>query len=161
MGGPPDPGRGRGRAALLASVGRRARNELLFCLAGVPLGLCLLVVVLWLMAAASCSCCRRPDGPCPGWRWPCPSTCWALGLAVVLATRVARRLGTVHRRLAAAAGHAGRVAPAPGPGPGPTRLAGRWAGRRPGWRAVAYQAQLPLAILEAYAVLWWAGGWST
>jgi signal transduction histidine kinase len=32
-------------------------------------------------------------------------------------------------------------------------------GDRPGWRAVAYQVvKLPLAFLEAYAVLWWAGG---
>ena len=48
----------------------------------------------------------------------------------------------------AAAGHAGRVAPAPGPGPGPTRWLAAGLGDGPGWRAVAYQAaKLPLAIL--------------
>ena len=52
MGGPLTTAVAWARAALLAPVSRRARNELLFCLAGVPLGLCLLVVVLWLMAVA-------------------------------------------------------------------------------------------------------------
>src|SRR4029453_8694674 len=42
-----------GRAALRAPFGHRARSELLFCLAGVPLGLGLAVVVAWLMAFAA------------------------------------------------------------------------------------------------------------
>jgi signal transduction histidine kinase len=80
--------------------------------------------------------------------------------AILLATRVARRLGAVHRRLAARL--LGTRVPAPPP---PERGRGRlgWVaaglGDGPGWRAVAYQVvKLPLAFLEAYAVFCWAGG---
>ena len=45
MGDPLTTAAAWGRAALLAPLGRRARNELLFCLTGVPLGLVYLSVV--------------------------------------------------------------------------------------------------------------------
>ena len=38
------------RAVLLAPLSRRSWNELLFCLAGVPLGLVVAGVVVWVMA---------------------------------------------------------------------------------------------------------------
>jgi signal transduction histidine kinase len=149
-----------GRAALRAPFGHRARSELLFCLAGVPLGLGLAVVVAWLMAFAAVVALLSPRF----------ESTWvaavAIGvgavLAVVLAPWAGRRLGAVHRRLAA--GLLGTTVAAPPPdraGRG-RGLLGRVAaglGDGPGWRAVAYQVvKLPLALLEAYAVFCWAGG---
>ena len=150
-----------GRTVLLAPFGRRARNELLFCLAGVPLGLGLAVVVVWLMAFATVVALLSPRF----------ESTWVAGVAlgvgavltVVLAPWAGRRLGAVHRRLGA--GLLGTPVAAP-PSPEP---AGRWRGLPgwvatglgdgPGWRAVAYQVvKLPLALLEAYAVICWAGG---
>jgi len=152
-----------GRTALLAPFGRRARNELLFCLAGVPLGLVVAGIVVWLMAVALAVVVLSPPGRPPSiWVGVAATSLDVLGLllAVVLATRVARRLGAVHRRLAARLLDT-EVAPPPPL----TRRRGRlgWlaAGLRdgPGWRAVAYQAvKLPLVVFEAYAVYWWAGG---
>jgi signal transduction histidine kinase len=161
MGGPLTTAVAWGRAALLAPLGRRARNELLFCLAGVPLGLVVVGVVVWLMAVALAVVVLSPSRP-PTIRLAVAATVLdvlGLLLAVVLATRVARRLGAVHRRLAARLLGTPVVAPPP--------LARRrrlgWLaaglGDRPGWRAVAYQlVKLPLAVVEAYAVFWWAGG---
>jgi signal transduction histidine kinase len=161
MEGPPTTAVAWGRAALLAPLGRRARNELLFCLAGVPLGLGLAVVVVWLMAFAASVALLSP-------RY---QSTWvaavALGvgavLAVVLAPRAGRWIGAVHRRLAE------RLLGTPVAAPPPPDRARRGRGEPgrvaaglgdgPGWRAVAYQVvKLPLALLEAYAVLWWAGG---
>jgi len=150
------------RAALLAPVGRRARNELLFCLAGVPLGLVVAGVVVWVMAVALTVVVLSPSRPPSIWLGVAALALDVAGLvlAVVLATRVARRLGAVHRRLAARL-LGTRVAPPPPLTRGRGRL-GRLAaglGDRPGWRAVAYQVvKLPLAVAEAYAVFWWAGG---
>jgi signal transduction histidine kinase len=150
------------RAALLTPVSRRARNELLFCLAGIPLGLCLLVVVLWLMGVAAAVLLLSPPSGSMSWvgAVALPLDLLGVGLAVVLATRVARRLGAVHRRLAARL--LGTVVAPPPPLAGARGRLGWLAaglGDGPGWRAVAYQVvKLPLALLEAYAVLWWAGG---
>jgi signal transduction histidine kinase len=162
MGGPLTPAVAWARAALLAPVSRRARNELLFCLAGVPLGLCLLVVVLWLMGVAAAVLLLSPPSGSMSWvgAVALPLDLLGVGLAVVLATRVARRLGAVHRRLAARLLGTG-VAPPPPLAPARGRLGWLAAGLGdgPGWRAVAYQVvKLPLAFLEAYAVFWWAGG---
>ena len=52
MGGPLTTAAAWVRAALLAPLGRRAGHELLFCLAGVPLGLVGAGVVVWLMGVA-------------------------------------------------------------------------------------------------------------
>jgi signal transduction histidine kinase len=162
MGGPLTRAVAWVRAALLAPVSRRARNELLFCLAGIPLGLCLLVVVLWLMGVAAAVLLLSPPSGSMSWvgAVALPLDLLGVGLAVVLATRLARRLGAVHRRLAARL--LGTRVPAPPP---PNRGRGRlgWLaaglGDGPGWRAVAYQVvKLPLAFLEAYVVFWWAGG---
>jgi signal transduction histidine kinase len=152
----------RGRAALLAPLGRRARHELLFCLAGVPLGLAVAGVGVWLMGVGLFVLLLSPSGSTPLWVAVAAFGLDLLGLllAVVLATRVARRLGAVHRRLAARL-----LGTAVAPPPPPARRRGRlgWLaaglGDGPGWRAVAYQLlKLPLAFLEAYAVFWWVGG---
>jgi signal transduction histidine kinase len=151
------------RAVLLAPLSRRSWNELLFCLAGVPLGAVVVGVVVWLMAVGLAVVVLSPP--------PRPPSIWlgvaalaldvaGLVLAVVLATRVARRLAVVHRRLAARLLDT-RVAPPPPLAPA-RGLRGRLAAGLadgPGWRAVAYQvAKLPLAVFEAYAAYWWVGG---
>jgi signal transduction histidine kinase len=151
-----------GRAALLAPLGLRARNELLFCLAGVPLGLVIAGAGVWLMVAALFVLLLSPSGATPLWVGVAAFGLDLLGLLllVVLATRVARRLGAVHRQLAARLLDT-RVAPPP---PldrrrGPLGWVAAGLGDGPGWRAVAYQVlKLPLAFLEAYALLWWVGG---
>jgi signal transduction histidine kinase len=162
MGGPLTTVVALGRAVLLAPLGRRARNELLFCLAGIPLGLIIAGAGVWLMVVALFVLLLSPSGATPLWVGVAAFGLDLLGLVlvVVLATRIARRLGAVHRRLAARL-LGTRVAPPP---PLPRRRArlGRLAAGLvdgPGWRAAAYQLlKLPLAVLEAYALYWWAGG---
>jgi signal transduction histidine kinase len=150
------------RTALLAPFGHRARNELLFCLAGVPLGLCLAVAVVWLMGVAGFVALLSRSGSTPIWVAVTAFALDLLGLVLVilLAPRAGRRLGAVHRRLAARLLDT-PVAPPP-PLPQRRGRLGRLAaglGDGPGWRAAAYQLiKLPLAVLEAYALYWWAGG---
>jgi signal transduction histidine kinase len=162
MGGPLTTVVALGRAVLLAPLGRRARNELLFCLAGIPLGLVIAGAGVWLMVVALFVLLLSPSGATPLWVGVAAFGLDLLGLVlvVVLATRIARRLGAVHRRLAARL-LGTRVAPPPPLARRPGRLGWLAAGLGdgPGWRAVAYQLlKLPLALLEAYAVFWWAGG---
>jgi signal transduction histidine kinase len=162
MGGPLTTVVAWGRAVLLAPFGRRARNELLFCLAGIPLGLVIAGAGIWLMVVALFVLLLSPSGSTSLWVAVAAFGLDLLGLllAVVLATRIARRLGAVHRRVAARL-----LGTAVAPPPPLARRRGRLGrlaaglGDGPGWRAVAYQAlKLPLAFLEAYAVFWWAGG---
>ena len=131
MGRPLPPPVAWARAALLAPVSRRARNELLFCLAGIPLGLGLAGVVVWLMGLTALVLLVAPRS---GQAWV---TGAAIGtgllVAILLATSVGRRLGAVHRRLAARLLGTRVVAPPP-----PVRGRGRL-----GWVA---------------AGLTWAGG---
>jgi signal transduction histidine kinase len=155
------PGGGAAAAArglLLAPLSRRARLELLFCLAGVPLGLCLLLVPYLVAGPALAVAVAAPGS----------DSTWVVGVAtlpvllalVLLATRIARRLGGVHRRLAARL-LGERVDPPPPPRParGPVGWLAAGLGDRPGWRALAYQAlKLPLAGLEAYAAYLWVAG---
>jgi signal transduction histidine kinase len=146
------------RAALRAPLTRRARLELLFCLAGVPLGFCLFLVPYWISGPALAVALLAP-------RY---DSTWVAGVAalaavlalVVLATRIARGLGAVHRRLAARLLDE-RVPPPPPRPPGRGVAGWLWAGLRdgPGWRAAAYQlVKLPLAVAEAYAAFLWVAG---
>jgi signal transduction histidine kinase len=162
MGDPLTTAAAWGRAVLLAPLGRRARHELLFCLAGIPLGLVIAGAAVWLMVVALFVLLLSPSGATPLWVGVAAFFLNLLGLvlAVVLATRIARRLGAVHRRLAARL-LGTRVAPPPPLARRRNRLGWLAAGLGdgPGWRAVAYQLlKLPLAFVEAYAVFWWAGG---
>ena len=147
------------RAVLLAPLSRRSWNELLFCLAGVPLGVVVVGVVVWLMAVGlAVVVLSPPPRPPPIWLGVAALALDVAGLvlAVVLGTRVARRLAVVHRRLAARLLDT-RVAPPPPLAP--ARGLRGWLADGPGWRAVAYQvAKLPLAVFEAYAAYWWVGG---
>jgi signal transduction histidine kinase len=157
MVGPVTPVAALARAAVREPLGHRARRELLFCLAGIPLGLCLVVALAWVMGVVAVVALVAPGSDST---WVAAVAMAAAVLAVVLvATRLGRRLGAVHRRLTARL-LGTRVTPPP------LRAArGRlgWLvaglGDGPGWRAVSYQLlKLPLAVLEAYAVFWWVGG---
>jgi signal transduction histidine kinase len=161
----PVPGRRPGggaaaavRVALAAPFTRRARLQLLFCLVSVPLGFCLFLVPYWTAGPALAVALLAPRYDST-WVAAVPSSLAVLAL-VVLATRIARGLGAVHRRLAARL--LGERIPPPPPRPSGRGVAG-WllAGLRdgPGWRAVAYQlVKLPLAVLEAYAAFLWVAG---
>ena len=176
-GEPPVQGAPSAGAALAAAAGAavrapftaRARRELLFCLAEVPLGLAvfafpvalfgLLIAVRLLAhgAAASAPASRaHPAGVAP---------VLLGGLIILLAVviirpRAARGLGVIHRRLAAGVLDE-QVAPPP-----PSRR-DRGARRRlddmlrdgPGWRAAAYLlVKLPVLVVEIYAVFFAAVG---
>jgi signal transduction histidine kinase len=136
----PSPGSraGSGPVALARGVvtepfTRRAHLELLFCLVGVWFGLVTFAMI--------------------------PLALVVVVLIPVL-PRLARRLGEVHRGLAA--GLLDQRVPAPPPQrPGRGLFGWLWAGLRdgPGWRAVAYQVlKLPAAFLEGYAAYLWLGG---
>jgi signal transduction histidine kinase len=137
---------------------RRARLELLYCMAGIPLGLCVMLVPYLGVGVALTVALLTPGReltPVAG-----VAAITALLLLVVLATRIGRGLGAVHRRLAARLLDE-RVAPPPLLRPGRGVLGRVVAGLRdgPGWRAVAYQLlKLPAAVLGSYAVYLWAAG---
>jgi signal transduction histidine kinase len=160
----PPPGSRAGAPAALARAllrepfSRRARRELLFCLAGIPLGLGTLVVPYLGVGIALAVALLAPGR----------ELTWVAGVAAIagwlllagLATRIGRGLGAVHRRLAARL-LGERVAPPPPrpPGRGVLGRVGAGLGDGPGWRAVAYQLlKLPVAALAAYAVFLWAAG---
>jgi signal transduction histidine kinase len=143
---------------LLEPFDRRARLELLFCVVGIPLGLCVLAVPYWGAGFALAVILLTP-GHESTWVAAVAGIA-ALLVLVVLATRIARGLGAVHRRLAARL-LGERVAPPPPLRPGRGVLGRLVAGLRdgPGWRAVAYQVlKLPAAVLESYAVFLWTAG---
>jgi signal transduction histidine kinase len=121
------------RAVVTEPFARRAHLELLFGLAGIWFGLATFVMI-------------------------------PLALVVVMLIpvlpRIARRLGEVHRGLAARLLDERVPSPAP-QRPGRGLLGWLWAGLRdgPGWRAMAYQVlKLPAAFLEGYAAYLWLGG---
>jgi signal transduction histidine kinase len=121
------------RAVVTEPFARRAHLELLFCLVGICFGLATFAMI-------------------------------PLALVVVMLIpvlpHIARRLGEVHRGLAARL--LGERVPSPAPHrPGRGLLGWLWAGLRdgPGWRAMAYQVlKLPAAFLEGYAAYLWLGG---
>ena len=134
--------------ALREPFSARARGELLFCLAGVLIGLAVLAVLVALLAPGTARSVVRAGAIV------------VVLLPLALATGMARRLGAAHRRLAARL-LGERIAPPPPPRPG-RGLRGRLgAGLRdgPGWRAVAYTLlKLPVAAVELYAVFLWVAG---
>jgi signal transduction histidine kinase len=155
-------------AALRAPFAPRARAELLYAAATAPLGIVVPNAALGFVAGVGLVTPGRGDNA--------SIYGMALGLAVlvVLATRLARAVGAVHRRLA------GRLLGERVPAPPPQRVragsagagAGRGAGRdrvtgwfragfadRPGWRAAAYLGlKLPVAVVQCYALAYWVTG---
>jgi signal transduction histidine kinase len=127
----------------------RALRELLFCLAGVLVGLAVLAVVVALLVPGTAASALRAG------------VILAVLVPLALATGAARRLGAAHRHLAERL-LGERVAPPPPARPARTGALGRLGGGLrdgPGWRALAYTLlKPPLAALELYAVALWAFG---
>jgi signal transduction histidine kinase len=148
-------------AALRAPFTVRARRELLFCLAEAPLGFCFLaapvvlaglVIVVRLLVYGT----RASTGAVhPAAALPIFAGVFVLVLLVAMVPRAGRRLGAVHRGLAARWLGVQVGEPAP-------RRQARGAFRRlaamlrdgPGWRAAAYLlVKLPVTVAEIYAVV--------
>jgi signal transduction histidine kinase len=145
------------RVLVLEPFTRRARLELLYCLVGIPLGLCTMVVPYLGVGVALAVALLTPGSELT---WVAGvAAIAALLLLVLLATRIGRGLGAVHRRLAARLLDE-QVAPPPRPhGRGVLGRLGAGLFDGPGWRAVAYQLlKLPAAVLACYAVYLWAAG---
>jgi len=163
-----------GLAGLARTVARtpftaRAGRDLLFCVIGVPLGLCVLMIpavvsslpfLVTLLTSGS--------HPAPHQAHPAGVIAF-LGAAVlfvlvallVLAPRIGRGLGAVHRWLAR--GLLGEHITGPPPirrGRHPVSWVAAALADGPGWRAVAYLLlKLPIAVFGCYAaVLWWGAG---
>jgi signal transduction histidine kinase len=174
--GPGGPGRADGSPAALARAIAGAPftgwawRELLFCAIEVPLGFCVLVFPIALAGLPLAVALlfhgeSRLSGPAPAHPGAVVTVFGGVVLAVlvallVLAPRIARRLGAVHRRLAA------RLLGEDIPGPPPIRrgrgVAG-WLGATvrdgPGWRAAAYLlVKLPVTVGELYAAFFAAAG---
>ena len=134
------------RAALRAPLTRRARDELLFCLAGVLVGLAVLGVVVALLVPGTARSVVRAVAIV------------AVLLPLALATGLGRRLGAAHRRLAE--GLLGERVPPPAlPRQGSLGRLGAGLRDGPSWRALAYTLlKAPIAVAEGYAVFLWAAG---
>jgi signal transduction histidine kinase len=133
-----------------APVRRRAGAELLFCLAGVPLGFGAVAAMLALFMV--------PFGVAMGLSAVNPLPALVIGVALValLTTPIARGFGALHRRLAATL--LGEHVPPP-PAARGRRWPLTWLADGPGWHAAAYLlVKVPVAALLAYACLLWIGG---
>lgn len=134
-------------AVLREPLTRRAHRELLFCLIGVLAGAVGFAFIMALLVPGTAVSATRGG------------TVFAVLLVAVVATGAARGLGGVFQRLAA------RLLGEPVPRPSPPQVGGDTFGRmrtrlRDGaaWRAVAYVLlRLPMAVLQLYAVAFWAG----
>ncbi len=150
---PPEDRLGHGQVTALALVvlreplTRRAHRELLFCLVGVLVGAVGFAFILLLFVPGTAVSATRGG------------TIFAVLVMVVVATGAARGTGSIFRRLAARL--LGERAETPFPPHETASAFGRLQARlRDGaaWRAVAYSLlRLPMAGLELYAVLFWAG----
>ncbi|MFL6129165.1 MAG: sensor histidine kinase [Mycobacteriales bacterium] len=150
-------------AAVARAAGRepftgRARRELGFCLVSVPLSLSLSGIGLCLLAPAVAVALVEPELSST-WVAALATVAWGI-LLILLLTRIARRLGVVHRRLARRLLDERIEAPPPlRPAKGIVGRLGTGLRDGTGWRAVAYLlVKLPVAVLECYAVFLWAAG---
>ena len=156
-------------AVVRAPFTGRAWRELLFCAIEVPLGFCVLVFPIALVTLPLGVTLLVHGGPRAAGAPAQPGavvtlfTVVALAITlalIVLAPRIARRLGAAHRRLA------GQLLGEDIPGPPPIRRGrgvGGWLGATvrdgPGWRAAAYLlVKLPVTVGELYAAFFAAAG---
>jgi signal transduction histidine kinase len=141
-------------AAGTAPFTRRQARELLFCLAALPFALISPPALFVVAADLIWWTVDRGRGNTSPAELTTAGVCVGLLLVLLVATPVARWLGSLQRGLATRLLGV-RVAAPPAmrqrPGAGPRDGAG--------WRVVAYQlAKLPVALLELYAVFFWVGG---
>src|SRR6266545_1011160 len=135
---------------------RRARAELLYLVVAAPTGIAVPVaalaflMIMGLLAPGP----AKPENVSFG-----GLTAGALVL-LILATRLARRLGSFHRRLMARLlGERVAAPPLFRPGRGVLGRLGARLRDGAGWRAVAYLlVKLPVAVFECYAVAYWVTG---
>jgi signal transduction histidine kinase len=153
-------------AALRAPFTARARRELLFCLVEAPFGLCFLAVplvlapVLLVLRLAVYGTRSAAGAVHPASALPIVAGAFVIFLLVTMVPGAGRRLGVVHRGLAA------RLLDVPVGEPAPPRRARGALGRRaamlrdgPGWRAAAYLlVKLPVTVTEIYALAFAAFG---
>jgi signal transduction histidine kinase len=136
----------------------RARRQLVFCLASIPLAFCLVLVLPAVFGFAMATALLAPS-LASTWVAALGTVAEAL-LLLLLVTRLARGLGSGHRTLAARL--LGEQIEAPPPVRYGRGIVGRvGAGMRdaPGWRAAAYLVvKLPVAVLACYAAFLWVAG---
>ncbi len=142
--------------AVRAPFTRRAGAELLYCVLAVPIGIGVPLGVIGFVVAVG----RIAPGPAKPENASIVGLVAGLLVVLLLATRLGRRLGAVHRYLAARLLGARVEPPAPfHPGQGIVGRVGAGLRDGPGWRAVAYVLlKLPVAVLAAYAVAYWVTG---
>jgi signal transduction histidine kinase len=157
-------------AALRAPFTARTARELLFCLAEAALALALLAVPFALAGLAFVArllaggtippASHAASAHRPGVLPYLAGLLVILVLLVMMAPRIGRWLGRVHRGLAARlAGQQIGAPPPPRPGRGVFGRLDVTLRDGPGWRAVAYLLlQLPVAVIEVYAVFFAAIG---
>lgn len=155
---PPAGSPRRAVAAGLAALGvavrapftRRAGAEVLYCVLAVPVGIGVPLGAIGFVAAVG----RIAPGPAKPENASIGGLVAGLLVVLLLATRLGRRLGAVHRYLAARLLGARVAPPAPfHPGQGIVGRLGAGLRDGPGWRAVAYLLlKLPVAVVAAYAV---------
>jgi signal transduction histidine kinase len=134
-------------AVLREPLTRQAHRELLFCMVGVLVGGAGFALIVALLVPGTAVSAIRG------------ATILALLLLATVATGAARGLGSVFRALAARL-LGERSVPSPSPEAGGNSFGRSRARLRDGaaWRAVAYSLlRLPMAVLELYSVLFWAG----
>lgn len=148
-------------AALRAPFTAQNARRMLFCLLGVGFGLAVFAVPYALFGLAWLTHLARPAGPqpaaTPAFLAGIPAT---LIIFLLVAPLLGRRLGALHRGLAARL--LGERIPAPAPairtGGLIRRLRGTL-GDGPGWRAICYSLlKLPIGVIEGYGVFCWVVG---
>jgi signal transduction histidine kinase len=153
-------------ALLRAPFTARARREVLFCLVEAPLGLCVfaaplvLAAVLLVLRLAVYGTRAAAGAVHPAAAPPIFAVACVIALLVAMVPRFARRLGAVHRGVAARllGEQVGEPAP-PRQARGAIRRLAAMYRDRPGWRAAAYLlAKLPVTVAEIYALAFAALG---
>ncbi|MEU8183669.1 sensor domain-containing protein [Micromonospora sp. NPDC049044] len=149
-----DRRRGRRSWRSAPPLTRRAAREVVFCLAGLPFIVFNPVAFFVVAVDLSWWISRGARGNPTATDVAVAVISVGVLLVLLVSTTAARRLGTLHRRLAARLLGV-RVAPPPVPA-GPT-----WSGLRDGagWRVVGYLlAKLPVSLIALYALFFWVGG---
>jgi signal transduction histidine kinase len=144
------------RAVVRAPFTHRARAELLYCIVAVPVGIGVALGAVGFIAAAG----RLAPGPAKPDNASIAGLIAAVLVLLIVATRLGRGFGVVHRYLAVQL-LGERITPPSPFRPGRSIASRLVTGLRDGagWRAVAYLLlKPPVALIEAYAVAYWTTG---